>query len=1753
MAQDLESIIELLREMQNTNKTSSESFDKVLSGISKKLGSLDKSSISEDLLKDYLNKLSRTMDEKYSTTILKFSDIENAIKALFSAQNEHVKNKDMRELFDIFTKSLNNFYSEERQQKAILSSIEARIKEISSDKSDKEDIVRTITLLRNDFENLNHSYKNAIDSVSSDLKTIISSMGKLEKSNNNDNINGQIEIIYKASSDIVNYLNAIEKKESNLEKLISETATSENLKLTQGFIDTIIKNTQEISEQIKNLADKSDVEGLQNAAAIFNNKIDQTVTKELFSKITKTTDEIISQTEEVKQLLAEVTKNIENIPSTNLLEDALHNLYKKLDVLKHDITQVDTRENIKDVSNKISNLEDELSTIKNIILDVNDALSMKIFDEINKISFEDQSTDIKNHVSKMLETLPQREDIEKILENYEQYKKSIDEILKRNDIIADRLDSLPNHNDMDSLNQNQLSLVENLQEVADKTDIETLASKTDEIEEMIDNLNFDNEFERIYDKASAIGDWLVTSKIKETSEEILSKIPEKGMQKDVLDILHTSKRIANDLEELSKNTDVKKVKTTVADVYSMIEDLKIEFLNTVEVRNDSIIVILSELQKSVSEIISIDDFERFTQDLKAFVTNSIDNYNEISTDLTSIKEYQNAIIEKLNNLNFDNLVEVLANNNISNKGENLNLSEYIESVLKNTTKNIDSNIIEIKELLENNKSDIYELEKSSTKTLDNIGKYIQEIKNLFDQKEDFGRYTDLSETISSIEEKISEIKTFNPEDLSLIISKIDSLKGLTATANEIPSSDLVNSFAEIREIKEQINALGKTFSSMNFENDTEKSNTASFISDKLAEISDDLSKAIECFDEKLQAGFAYNAELIEEKTALLLELIKELRHNNSDDIGLYERLTVADNKLIDCKQELELVNTDIINSLNSKNEQLLQEIIQVKELMSNTMTSKSFEPTENLSSLKDELVVVHEAIQDDLAECTKYSQSTYDRIEDIYTKISNEISTSEINIRDFILNDIDTVLIKIDNLKTELEDSLNFMTPPNAGQMEEYKEFAGDIKSFKKAQKALLDEAAQDIKSTLSEQMTLQHEELKSLLSVSINNQEIIEAINNLQASFAEKIDYSDISIEDADFGTNEFEREFETPKINSDVLAELKNDFENFSKQIEDLSDKNPEISEVLNLIKTKLNSIEQNSDSSSDEIDITEFMFDEDENKTSDNFDIIKALNLLKEDIENLNKRIEEVIPQSERIQVSKALSSNSENSELTDFNDQISKITQAINNEWAQKIKEYLADNEIKSMLELINNKIDILAQTDSQDWVDEIRDTLTELIETNSGINSTSNEQIQTTLDAINSKIDVLATVDHSEDLEDIKFILDTIDNKLNNPAENVDKKLSDSDAKITKMLETLNHKIDILADADNSETISVLDEVRDLILDQQNSLEKLDNNSNTETFKKCLEELSTEVNSINAGNSNEIQKSLKEMKESIMAAVVSIFEQVSFIEESEDIKDFVEEKTDEINKNLEIVTKQLKQITNASEDPDYTYSMQDIESDLAKLRMALSELRETESETQNDQLTYILDNINQIGSSVAGLQNSISDKESVNAINDGLTAFGQNISTKFDNVTQLLEKSHHSDKVMRQALIYMGEWIDSTSVSMNKISTNSDEIIDVKQALNSLKSSIPEQTEILNSLEEKFNEQQERLAYFEKHITKISNIENRFEEQQERIDRLESSIERILNAVEELDDSKVTRKIDKIEKQLVKLSSNIEKLASYVDE
>lgn len=1913
MAQELELIIDMLREMKRANNTNSESFDKLLANIGSKLDVIDKNSTSSTLLKAYFGEIAKSVDDKYTTTLNKFSDIEKALKAIFQDQNEHVKNKNVKELFDSFTSSMNNFYTEARQQKVLLSSIETKLAEISNDESDKNDILRTITLLRNDFENLNHGYKSIIDNVNSDLKSILTNLIKSDQTTVNSQIKEQVDVLYKATNDIISYLNSIDKRDANLEILLSNVVTNESLKLTQGAIDSIIQKSEEISEKITHLADKPDIEGLQTAASIMNQKLDETVTKELFTKISTTTEDLVTSTDEIKKTLADVTQNIETLPNTEKLESSILDLYSKLESLSEDIDNANVSENITDIEKKLEEFNSELTVIKNIISDLNEVVTSKVMNAINDISFDEEFSDIRNHVSNMISELPQKEDINRLLANEEKNQSAVEDLIKNTDLLVDRLDNLPTHEDMATLNSNQLSLVENLQEVATKDDFEQLASKSDDIEEMIDSLNFDDEFKSIYDKTSNIEDWLKESKIKENAQEIANQIETKAEQKDVLEILNSTNVLVEKLSTISQISNAENMAKTLTDIYSQIEDLKTDFLNTTELHNESAISKLEEIQNKLNYSATSEELANITENLKDFTQTIIIDSKDNAENIEQSKKLQQELIEKIDAIDFSEIhkklsqnIETLSNDIRVTIDENnekvqnqvaeldsklVSLSEYLNNNLTPNNEEIKNSINDIKEIILQNKKSFNEIQDDNFNRTSNIEEYIEELKTILDTSNS-GIDENIKAQFLNIEETLARFNETNDSQISKILEKLDDLTNFADNKNE------TSSISDIEEIKNQLQELGKSFVDIK---STSEKDVAQFVANKLDELGTNLNTLTANIETGLQSGFSYNSELIEEKTAALLEFIKELRHASTDNIELYERLTVTDNKLMDFQQELELINTDVLSGLNEKTDKMIKELAPIKEMISCLAVQIPDGPQNE--KVKEQLGLLHQSVQNDLTECTKYSKTALNKLEETYQRISQDLAQTENNLRDFILGDIDSVIIKIDNLKADLEKIPSRPITPNAEQMQEYNDFVAQIEEFKNEQKEYISDLAKDIKTNINENIQAKHDEIKSMLAVAINNKEIINAINDLKKLFKTKAkqlvenpEEPDSIETDEDFENNEIEKVFEESK-NDKIIAEIKEDFSNFTKMISQLSGENSEIISVLNSIKDKIDTItvikkereltetDLNEDADIQDFDIDiddddsqdikaesdfeeEAFHNEDETNNGDeiivgseNFDFLKAFDLLKQDINNLRADIERVLPQQNKSSIPSLGNDNL----LLSLNNKIELLAKTLNRNWLEEVKEYIESSDIHSMLEEINSKIDILTLSDNSEWISEIKQALDqlngneeagdsklhsmlslisekidilaasdnydliedvrdEILDALQNIQPKSdNSEIKDLINSLDAKIDILADTDStiqlsdlrvaidsiedkidalalagedSAEIDDIKTTLKTIENEINKlnseqavqgseyseifdtikdsldvieykiesgeTEENI-KKLSETDAKITSMLELLNHKIDIISSSEDSlNAAEDIEDVKQLILAQTDYIERFERNSKTDAVKKCLKELTEEVNYLSSNsntNSKQVQKAMKDMKESIMAAVVTIFEQVSFVEETEDIKDFVEEKTDVINQNLVEVTKQLKQITSSTEDTDYNYSMQDIESDLAKLRLALNELQNNSIESQSSELSNISDTLYKITSSVEELQNSMTQddiKDLKYDINNGLEGIGKNltnqISRKVDKVTKLLEKSSDSDKVMRQALIYMGEWIDSASESMNKISTNSDEIVDVKSAIEDLKSSMPEHKEILTSLEEKFDEQQERLSYFEKQISKLGTLEDRFDEQQERIDRLEMTIEKVLSAVEDIDDSRVTRKIDKIDKQLAKLSTNIEKLASYVD-
>lgn len=308
----------------------------------------------------------------------------------------------------------------------------------------------------------------------------------------------------------------------------------------------------------------------------------------------------------------------------------------------------------------------------------------------------------------------------------------------------------------------------------------------------------------------------------------------------------------------------------------------------------------------------------------------------------------------------------------------------------------------------------------------------------------------------------------------------------------------------------------------------------------------------------------------------------------------------------------------------------------------------------------------------------------------------------------------------------------------------------------------------------------------------------------------------------------------------------------------------------------------------------------------------------------------------------------------------------------------------------------------------------------------------------------------------------------------------------------------------------------------------------------------------------------------------MTAILSAMDQVSFVEETEEIKDFVEEKTNAINQTLLDVKKQLSNISSSGSDMDfYSYTLQDVESDFAKLRLTLNEI--SSSSTSSNEFGVISANINKMAKSIEQLQINMAshnnatpnlkadfDKlsedilslsartnkillnstESQRIMSLSLEDFSrrstllENRLNELDNkqidsrlslIENKIDETVSSGKVLQNVMMYLGEWMDGTSETISSIYDKSVKAASVHELLENIKLTAPEQTDLLKVVEE------------------------RFEEQQTRIDRLEQKLEKALEMLSEYDENIITAKIDRLDKQLGKLTENIEKLTAYVDE
>ncbi len=542
---------------------------------------------------------------------------------------------------------------------------------------------------------------------------------------------------------------------------------------------------------------------------------------------------------------------------------------------------------------------------------------------------------------------------------------------------------------------------------------------------------------------------------------------------------------------------------------------------------------------------------------------------------------------------------------------------------------------------------------------------------------------------------------------------------------------------------------------------------------------------------------------------------------------------------------------------------------------------------------------------------------------------------------------------------------------------------------------------------------------------------------------------------------------------------------------------------------------------------------------------------------------------------------LSRNDVAEEITQIGAKIKQYINAAGNIIVEKCD----SNNNRALIESLNAKVDVLINSSDKDeifdFISEESDKSAEKINSLKNIAEISQNRLdglKDIIDTISSKVDVLAMTNNDDEyfarfdelsetadraFEALLLLQQKSDN-LNISAEKIVNSISDSKNEVSDLLSALHAKVDVLA-ADNSDSdlFEEIDDLKDLIFEQRKYFEAV-SDEKSEAIDKYLRDVLVKLD--NADVDKVVEEKTEEINQNILEVRSQLMEMAG--------------PNEEIGQKILEVQNQLKQLASSNEDDfEYTYTLQDVESDIARLRIAINNISSEEISNFSDDIKRIINSVEELENTLTQDQTaelksdierlnedivSISSRtnkllltsdESYKALNEGLDNFNniinrledrinyldnkeitERIENRVNDIHSMAVENINTNKVFHKVMMYLGEWIDTTTENISNVTQKTAEIPQINEKLDSV-------SDIINGLRDAIPDNSEL----------IENIERKFNQQEARIDELENKLERILSTLEEKDDMVLNRKVDKLENMISALGANIEKLASYVDE
>ncbi len=254
-------ITDILDSMRAQNAMNAGGVDKVLLNINTRLESLSNEENS-DLIKVFLAELKRSLEERHNFVSSKFNEIETSFKELVHNSEDQIQKHEIKEVFEIIANNLNVFSQDFSSQKELISEIGLKIEELQADDSPKKEILRNISILKVDLEKFSNGFESIILKLNDKFKDLSQTLINLDSSESLGNMKKDIESIFLSSNAVLSTLQVIDRKNRELEDVITNVVTKDDFKLEREQVAKLITQNIQITDYINTLPTKVQVETL---------------------------------------------------------------------------------------------------------------------------------------------------------------------------------------------------------------------------------------------------------------------------------------------------------------------------------------------------------------------------------------------------------------------------------------------------------------------------------------------------------------------------------------------------------------------------------------------------------------------------------------------------------------------------------------------------------------------------------------------------------------------------------------------------------------------------------------------------------------------------------------------------------------------------------------------------------------------------------------------------------------------------------------------------------------------------------------------------------------------------------------------------------------------------------------------------------------------------------------------------------------------------------------------------------------------------------------------------------------------------------------------------------------------------------------------------------------------------------------------------------------------------------------------------